>query len=62
MRNETMLMAQAVAFPVGFEANPELDFMCSRQEIILLSPTGGGAPGGGYVWRKIFIKGRKPRP
>ena len=58
MKNHAMLRGSGAGLAAIINVDTQVGFLADRQQAIDLSPV---AQKGGYVWKRIFLKGKRSR-
>ena len=61
MKNTSFLSGSSIAMAALTKLDTTVSFLLDRRQTLSVSPV-GRITSPGYVWRRVFLKGRGPRP
>jgi hypothetical protein len=57
MKNNAWLRGSGSGLAAIIKVDTKIGFLCERQQATSLAPA-GVAYGGGYVWKRVFLRGK----
>ena len=60
MKNNAWLRGSVTGMAAIINVSTKIGFLSDRQQVVRLAPA-GAAHGGGYVWKRVFLRGKAQR-